>query len=487
MKKGSCVRLLLLMCVMLLAACGKPGDPGQTESPVPDVEEITLVVTEQTIHQLEDYPNLKKADLSGSTCYAQIADYAKEHPQVEVIYTIDLGASQPKADVETLTLESFDYDLLLENLRYFPRLRELNLPGMELTFQQLQELRLTYPELSLRYTVALLGQEISSEAIEADLSAMTSENVEEAAAALPLLPNLRTVKLSDEEGNSALSVEEVHTLQESAPEVMLDYTFDLFGQRISTTDERVEFHSKKIGDSREPELRQALDIMKGCKYLLLEHCYFSDEVLAQLREDYRDQTKIVWRIYFAKAGSCLTDRTVLRYVYNVTNSTVKQLKYCEDVEYIDFGHNEILSDWSWVSNMPRLKAIIASGSIIKDLTPFENCKELEFLELSNCGLVTDLSPLSGCDSLKRLNISYTHVEDLSPLDKLPLECFVYVKPRASQEELDRFGEVHPECLTQYEGNEYGTPWRYEENGDPTPYYAKLQEVFHYPNATDTTW
>lgn len=487
MKKGSCVRLLLLMCVMLLAACGKPGDPGQTESQVPDVEEITLVVTEQTIHQLEDYPNLKKADLSGSTCYAQIADYAKEHPQVEVIYTIDLGASQPKADVETLTLESFDYGLLLENLRYFPRLRELNLPGMELTFQQLQELRLTYPELSLRYTVALLGQEISSEAIEADLSAMTSENVEEAAAALPLLPNLRTVKLSDEEGNSALSVEEVHTLQESAPEVMLDYTFDLFGQRISTTDERVEFHSKKIGDSREPELRQALDIMKGCKYLLLEHCYFSDEVLAQLREDYRDQTKIVWRIYFAKAGSCLTDRTVLRYVYNVTNSTVKQLKYCEDVEYIDFGHNEILSDWSWVSNMPRLKAIIASGSIIKDLTPFENCKELEFLELSNCGLVTDLSPLSGCESLKRLNISYTHVEDLSPLDKLPLECFVYVKPRASQEELDRFGEVHPECLTQYEGNEYGTPWRYEENGDPTPYYAKLQEVFHYPNATDTTW
>ena len=139
MKKGSCVRLLLLMCVMLLAACGKPGDPGQTESPVPDVEEITLVVTEQTIHQLEDYPNLKKADLSGSTCYAQIADYAKEHPQVEVIYTSDLGASQPKADVEALTLESFDYDLLLENLRYFPRLRELNLPGMELTFQQLQE------------------------------------------------------------------------------------------------------------------------------------------------------------------------------------------------------------------------------------------------------------------------------------------------------------------------------------------------------------
>ena len=487
MKKERCIRLLLLICVMLFAACGKTGEPGRTESTAPDVEEITLVVTEQTIHQLEDYPNLKKADLSGSTCYAQIADYAKTHPQVEVIYTVNLGESQPKADAQTLALESFDYDLLLKNLRFFPYLRELNLPRMKLTFQQLKELQLAYPELSLGYTVALLDQEISFETIEADLSAMTSEDVEEVAAVLPLLPNLQTVKLSDEEGNSALTVEEVHTLQEAAQELMLDYTFDLFGQRISTTDERVEFHSKKIGDSKEQELRQALDIMKGCKYLLLEHCYLSDEVLAQLRDDYRDQTKIVWRIYFAKAGSCLTDRTVLRYVYNVTNSTVRQLKYCEDVEYIDFGHNEILSDWSWVANMPKLKAIIVSGSIIRDLTPFENCKELEFLELSNCGLLTDLSPLSGCESLKRLNISYTHVEDLSPLDDLPLECFVYVKPRASEEELARFREVHPQCLTQYEGNEYGTPWRYEENGDPTPYYAKLQEVFHYPDATDTTW
>ena len=141
MKKVCCVRILLLMCVMLLAACGTPGNPVQTESPVPDVEEVTLVVTEQTIHQLEAYPNLKKADLSGSTCYAQIVDYAKTHPQVEVIYTIDLGASQPKADIETLTLESFDYDLLLENLRFLPCLRELTLPRLSLTLQQLQELQ----------------------------------------------------------------------------------------------------------------------------------------------------------------------------------------------------------------------------------------------------------------------------------------------------------------------------------------------------------
>lgn len=479
--------VLLLLCAVLLAACGKGTEPKVTETTAPAVEEVTMVVTEDTISQLEDYPGLRRADLTGSTCYGAIAAYARSHPQVEVLYTVDLGGVQPRSDEEALILETCDASLLMENLQYFPNLKEVTFPGIRLTADQLAALTETYPGLSIRYTLELLGNEVSSDAEELDLTAMTAEDVDGVLEALPLLPNARIAKLSDGEGKSQLTLEQAHAIQEAAPNLTLDYTFELFGKTVSTMDERVEFKNKKIGDKKEPELRQALDLMKGCKYLLLEHCYFSDEVLAKLRDDYRDQTKIVWRIYFAKAGSCLTDRTVLRYVYNVTNSTVKQLKYCEDVEYIDFGHNEILSDWSWVANMPKLKAIIVSGSIIRDLTPFENCKELEFLELSNCGLLTDLSPLAGCESLKRLNISYTHIEDLSPLDKLPLECFVYVKPRASEEELERFASVHPECLTQYEGNEYGYPWRYEENGDFTPYYEKLKEVFHYPDATDTTW
>ena len=172
----------------------------------------------------------------------------------------------------------------------------------------------------------------------------------------------------------------------------------------------------------------------------------------------------------------------------MTNSTVSQLKYCEDVEYIDFGHNDTLRDWSWAAYMPNLKAIIVSGSMISDLTPFASCKNLEFLELSNCGYLTDLTPLAQCSSLQRLNISYTKVEDLSPLEDLPnLECLVDVHPKVSREVLDGFAEAHPNCVVSYEGHEYGYPWRYNEDGSPTAYYAKLIEVFHYPDATDTLW
>ena len=38
-----------------------------------------------------------------------------------------------------------------------------------------------------------------------------------------------------------------------------------------------------------------------------------------------------------------------------------------------------------------------------------------------------------------------------------------------------------------EGNEYGYPWRYTEDGDPNEYYQILKDVFQYPNATDTRW
>ncbi len=479
----------LVLALLLLSGCGKTAPAETTVATAAPVERLTRVVTEDNIGELEDYSGLRELDLTGSTCYGAIEDYKARHPEVVVTYTVSFGSRTVPADSEELTLEPEDaaFETLMENLQYLPGLRWVYLQNPVLTAPELNQLRDTYEQTAFVCDFTIGEQSFSDQVTELDLSGLQSQELPEVERILPMLPGLQTVELMDETGRCELTLEEVHRLQMAAPEAHFRYSFQLFGQQVSTDDERIEFKNKRLGDDREPELRQALDILKDCKYMLLESCRFSNEVLAQVRDDYRGQTKIVWRIYFAKSGSCLTDRTVLRYVYNVFNSTVKQLKYCEDVEFIDFGHNEALSDWSWVADMPNLKAIIVSGSIIKDLTPFESCKKLEFLELSNCGLLEDITPLAQCESLKRLNLSYTKVEDLSPLDELPLECFVYVKPKASQEELDRFDEMHPDCVTSYDGNEYGYPWRYEEDGSFTPAYAELKEVFGYPDAKDTLW
>ena len=235
----------------------------------------------------------------------------------------------------------------------------------------------------------------------------------------------------------------------------------------------------------------ALTVMRGCKRLVMDNCGFSNEEMAALRDEFRDTTKVVWRIWFGEGG-CLTDLKVIRHVYGLYDYNSTNLIYCEDAEFLDFGHNELLKQCDFVAGMPNLRAVILSGSMISDLTPFAACPNLEFLEIAYCGYVTDISPLSNCGNLQRLNIAYTKVTDLSPLDDLNLQVLVDARSQTSEEERARFDQLHPDCLVQHTGDAkddqpYGYPWRYEQNGDPNEYYALLKEKFGYPNPSNTLW
>ena len=318
-----------------------------------------------------------------------------------------------------------------------------------------------------------------------DLSCLTREQVDAAAEKLPLLNKVTQVEL----GASELTPGDVLRLRKALPEAEFHYCFTLLGQPVSTTDKAVEIVNAAAPDGYEQELRQALELMKDCEILRLDNCGVENEVMAQIREDYRGRTKVVWRVFFAKNGSCMTDRKVIRYVYNMDDSNCSALKYCEDAEYVDFGHNETLTDCSWAAGMPRLKAAILSGSLVSDLSGFSACKDLEFLELAYCSRVTDLSPLENCRKLKMVNTSFTGVSDFSPLNGAPLERLCSVSSKAPPQEQERFRQAHPNCLTLFRGKQpYGYCWRYEKDGyTPTGYYALLKEVFHYPDTHDTTW
>ena len=164
------------------------------------------------------------------------------------------------------------------------------------------------------------------------------------------------------------------------------------------------------------------------------------------------------------------------------------MKYLEDVKYMDLGHNEYLTDFSFVGYMPELEVLIGSGSAVKDLSGIENCKKLTWLELASCLKLDNIEPLAGCEGLKYLNISYTKVKDLSPLDALKLERFVYLSPKASTKEQNTFLTIHPkaECITVFYGysQPYGYGWRYDDNGKTMFWYYKdvIREVFEYDKA-----
>ena len=445
-------------------------------------------LTEKDLHVLYNYfPSLKKLDGTGCADYALLAEFAQNRPGVEVEYQISLGGISVEPDVTELVLNpgDFDHAVLTENLVHLPLVTNVLLRQTDLTVEQVESLRTAYSEITVDYTVELLGQEYTSDTTELDLSAMTGEEVEAVSKKLPMLVNVTAVELMDADGKSSLSLAEVKAVQDAAVNAVVHYTFDFFGVTVSTTDEEVVVKNKKIGDENQDQVRQALAVMENCSRFVLDTCRLSDEVMAQIREEFRGQTKVVWRVWFGDNGSSLTDAEVVRAVYGLVDDNCHDLVYCEDTVYLDIGHNEHLDACDFIAGMPNLEVAILSGSPIKSIEPFAACKKLKFLELANCIYFTDLSPLANCTELEMLNLSYAKISDLSALDELKLTHLTFIHNKTSPEEEARFEEKHPDCWTVWQNGDqpYGVGWRYvdKKNEEKTFWYDALSKAFKYPN------
>lgn len=469
--------LLLSLLTALLFGC--------TEAPIidpnADILEITQVVTADDIAQLDQYKNLETADLRGSSCYEQILDYIEAHPDVDVRYDVEICSSRCEntaVSLEILPCET-DAEDLMEKLVYLPSVKEVSLPDTVLSLQQIDALKEAYPHVLFSYTVVIADCKFSPEDTSLDLSGLTAEQVDEAIGKLDLLPGAAEANLMKADGTCSLSIQDVKKLQDAAPRIFFHYSFDLFGKTVSTADEVIEYDEVNIGNEGETAIRDALDILKNCRYIKFDDCGIDSTVMAGIRDDYPD-VKVVWRIHVGKY-SLLTDETMMRLTFVLENDNVSELKYCTDIVYMDVGHNDWLSDFSFISYMPNLECAIVSGSCINDLSVFENCRNLVWLEMCYCGHTKDLSPLKGLKNLKYLNISYTSISDVTPLDEAPLERFVCLGIGLSGEERNAFTEKHPECLFVYKGRQpFGYGWRYNDQGSTYfEYYANMREIFRY--------
>lgn len=460
--------------------------PFQNGSYSSDSASLTVTgLTDTDIGLMETYfPKLRQVDAAGCSDYDMLEKLCARLPDVKVSYQVNLGTLSVEPDTTELTLEPGDFDLgtLTKNIPHLKDLTTVTLNTTTLTLEEIEGLRAQFPEITFTYTVTILGQTYEETATEMDLSSMTSGEVSEAAGKLSMLPELENLNLTDANGSSQLSKEDVKLLQASTNAV-IDYTFDFFGKKISTADEEIIIQNVKIGDEGLPEVRLALDILPGCKRFVLENCQISNEEMAKLRDEYREQTKVVWRISFGK-GTTLTDAQVIRAVYDLVDTNCDNLKYCEDARFMDIGHNEYLKTSEFISGMKSLEYVIVSGSMISDLKPFGNCKNLKVLEAAFCEYIESVEGLETCENLEYLNISNTHVTDLSPLDGLNLKdlcaiLYLNSRSRVPQEEQERFQALKPDCEMHFTGHPYGSTWRYDEKNNPRPWYALIRSVFRY--------
>lgn len=445
------------------------------------IEELTCVVeTEGDLLRLDEYPDLKKLDLSGSTLdHVRLGEWIAIHPWIDITYTIPVGDQFVSCEATSLTVPKLQssYEELLQNLKYLPALTEVHLEDTTLTVAQITDLRDTYRDLDITYTASLAGDVVSGDITAADLSQLTSADVEEVSCQLAKFPALAEVSLSDAQGRSNLAPADVAKLIQTAPEIRFLYSFDLFGKTVSSTDTALEYKDTEIGNSGVELLRQTLDIMPGCTRLTLDGCGIDSEVLAQLKLDYPNTT-VGWRVDFA-GKSLMTDTEALRIGKNVTDADTTVLQHFTEVKHL-LVDNTKLTDFRFLAAMPQLESATMSKTQLTDLKVFSGCTELLWLEVAECRQLAELSGIENLSKLKYLNISGCfEIQDLSPLRNLPLENLMCLNSKVPPEERTAVTVDHPNALIRFgAGYNFGYGWYYADySKTPTNYYEKLRKIF----------
>ena len=237
-----------------------------------------------------------------------------------------------------------------------------------------------------------------------------------------------------------------------------------------------------ISDNGEA-LRSAMRCMTKLKTVDMDSCGLSDEVMESIREEF-PEVDVIWRIWFGKLYSVRTDTDrVLASKPTVggvvDNFEASKLRHCTKIKYLDLGHNEVISDISFVSSMPELEVFIIAMNPVADLSPLRNCPNLEFLEI-NTTAVADLSPLSESKALRHLNISNCYMTDISPLFGLTeLErLWIGCKTPIPAEQVQQMQAAAPNCqISTVSDDPHGDGWRatnYDINTGISTWHPRYQ-------------
>ncbi len=501
LKKSLTVCLLTL--ALALAACGAPAQPaepvvidGQEYDPK-ETTAFSAAVTEETLPLLDELPNLRSADLSGSECLAAIRDWAQAHPDVAVRYTVpirgDLTVSNDTVSLDLSDVPRAELEEALVLLPFLPELEELELGLLEdgSAAARLQE---QFSTLRVSYTPAWRGKALDLTAQSLDLSEVSARDAEALLSWMPEMTALKTVELgSGDAEEPAIPWATLAAMQRACPQARFSYAFSLYGKDVTLQDSELDLNHIRIEDQG-ALVKAVTACMPELKLLDMDFCGVDDEYMAEIRDSLPD-TEVVWRIWF---GTGYTVRTDVERILasnpgiggELCPDNTVPLKYCTKVKHLDLGHNSYLGNIDFCAYMPELETLVIALSNVSDLRPLANCSHLTYAELQTSAL-NDLRPLSELHELKYLNIAYNFsVTDISPLygltqlERLWIGCLDPV-PAA---QVAKMQEMAPDCtINTKDLDPTRDQWRWDGSYDdgrlkPHAAYEKLRVDMQYDNA-----
>jgi hypothetical protein len=441
----------------------------------PDATSVSVVLDADELTLLDRFPALRFADLSGSACFSEIFAWTEAHPSVSVRYTVPLGNTAIPSDAESAEIQSLSDPA---PLAYLPALRTLTIsrPITPETAVAMLSLR---PDLTPHYTVQAGDRTFSSEAVEIDASGFSPAYAEALAKAAPALPKLEKISLLNASG---WTLDDADLLQRARDGLLVDYPVEAFGVRFSLADEVVSFNDIDLG-RKVDELRALLPYLRNVRRLDMENCGIRNDVMAQLREDF-PQPKIVWRIRVGRYYSCRTDSIMIRCSYDLDEARLRDkdltaLKYCNEVQYLDLGHNRFTKT-DFLAYMPEIRVLIIAAGYVTNISGVEHCTKLEYCEFLSGG-IRDVSPLAACTELRHLNLSYNLISDITPLYGLKnLERLWISRNPIPADQIETIKTLLPDCtINTTTQNPTGEGWRYLPDGSRCERYELLRKQFFY--------
>lgn len=428
----------------------------------------TLVLTRDALGELDKLtgmPRLHQVDLRQAQAGPEAYDRVRQLlPGCAVLWELPFQGRQLPLSTQSLTLTSLTAQEAAE-LLYLPRLETVNALDCP-DYPALDALRRGLPDLSIRYTIPVSGQEVPWDARELVLTDAKEPNLSDK---LPYFPELSRVRFE----GALPEAEALKRLARDWPQIAFTWPMTLGGVSQNIWSTEIDLTDLKLEDIG--ELDRRISYFPNLQTLRLGSCGLPAEALAALQQAH-PEVKLVYNLSFGSvtapvdakelvmAGNTLVPEQVekllswfpelerldlvgcglktadvvpltekysdVRFIWEVnlggvffrtdatyfmpnktglvvTDQTIRELRYCVDMIGVDVGHMKKVTDCTWAAHMPKLKYLVLADTGITDISPLAGLKELCFLELFLTH-ITDYSPLLQCSGLEDLNLSYTY-------------------------------------------------------------------------------
>ncbi len=432
------------------------------------------------------FPGLISVDAPNGDPAAMIAAGA-QYPDVSFSWTVTADgktfSSQDATIVCSAGTHAEDAETLLRSL---PNLRTLDLRQTGLLVADVAALQESYPAVHFLVNALLQGKRIETEATEADLSGATALDVDALVTELANFPQLASLNLR----GLSVSADDVAQIQTAFPAVHVRWDVPLLeGLSVDSDTESLDLRGSTVTDL--PALQKQLGFLTKLTYLDMCYCGPSDEEMAALRQA-MPTVKVVWMLHIGKwdvrtdikafSMAQVKEHDGVRYTkvgdeirrYRwVTNEEIAKIRYCTDIIALDIGHSLVISDISFVKEVPTLKYLVLARTAVTDISAVAGLKNLIFFETFGCKL-TDVSVLYQLPQLQYYNCSANYITDIGPLLSLKnLKRLWIIKCRFTKDQLQQIKHGLPDTIIMAYGNhQTDNGWRYDN-----PEYLVMQDLF----------